>query len=47
MNCERWSQIRDLFDATVSLPPSERGLASQRLWRRRESPRRRPAFARS
>ena len=24
MNCERWSQIRDLFDATVSLPPSER-----------------------
>ena len=24
MNSERWSQIRDLFDASVSLPPSER-----------------------
>jgi hypothetical protein len=26
MNSERWSQIRDLFDATLSLPPSERSL---------------------
>ena len=24
MNSERWSQIRDLFDASLSLPPSER-----------------------
>ena len=24
MNSERWSKIRDLFDASLSLPPSER-----------------------
>ena len=47
MNSERWSRIRELFDATLSLPPAERGrMASRGLRRGRRAARRSGEFAR-